>query len=246
MNKISNVIRKRSLKSVSVKIIVVLIFCYIFQTNVSFAQVLQEKAQEREVMKLNDDDYNQLVADKSICKLNAAKETNPPTFSQEEIENNKQKNAKSKSSILISLKEQKLTLLDNEKKIIKIYPISTSKNRLSDISTQDITPQGSFLVGKKIGEDEKNGRVFRQRITTPYIWNSKKELPCALVLTRLIWLWDGSGENNKITNRYIYIHGTNRLKTLGKPASGGCIRMKNEDVVELFSHIQEGESVTIE
>lgn len=34
--------------------------------------------------------------------------------------------------------------------------------------------------------------------------------------------------------RYIDIHGTNEEYKLGTPASHGCIRMSNADVVELF------------
>ena len=33
-------------------------------------------------------------------------------------------------------------------------------------------------------------------------------------------------------NRYIYIHGTPEEGFLGQPASHGCIRMKNTDVIE--------------
>jgi lipoprotein-anchoring transpeptidase ErfK/SrfK len=35
-------------------------------------------------------------------------------------------------------------------------------------------------------------------------------------------------------SRYIYIHGTNRVEDLGRPASGGCVRMDPAEVIELY------------
>ena len=35
-------------------------------------------------------------------------------------------------------------------------------------------------------------------------------------------------------HRYIYLHGTNQEQLLGRPASHGCIRMGNQDIVNLF------------
>ena len=45
--------------------------------------------------------------------------------------------------------------------------------------------------------------------------------------------------------RYIYIHGTPYEKDLGHPASEGCIRMGNRDVIELFNLVSLGTSVFI-
>lgn len=41
------------------------------------------------------------------------------------------------------------------------------------------------------------------------------------------------------------IHGTNEPESIGKHASGGCIRMRNEDVVELYEIIPIGTEVEI-
>jgi lipoprotein-anchoring transpeptidase ErfK/SrfK len=43
----------------------------------------------------------------------------------------------------------------------------------------------------------------------------------------------------------IGIHGTNRPSSIGKDASRGCIRMRNEDIEELFSFISIGTKVFI-
>ena len=61
------------------------------------------------------------------------------------------------------------------------------------------------------------------------------------VLTRVMWL-DGMepgvnrGRGIDSHDRFIYIHGTNQEHLLGRPASHGCIRMSNRDVMELYYH----------
>ena len=45
--------------------------------------------------------------------------------------------------------------------------------------------------------------------------------------------------------RNIYIHGTAEEGLIGTPASIGCVRMKNSDVVELFNLVSIGMIVEI-
>ncbi|MCK5091314.1 MAG: L,D-transpeptidase, partial [Gammaproteobacteria bacterium] len=45
--------------------------------------------------------------------------------------------------------------------------------------------------------------------------------------------------------RYIYIHGTAEEGRIGRPASQGCIRMRNADVIELFDLLDVGTLVNI-
>jgi lipoprotein-anchoring transpeptidase ErfK/SrfK len=45
--------------------------------------------------------------------------------------------------------------------------------------------------------------------------------------------------------RYIYIHGTPDAVALGVPGSHGCIRMHNDDVIELFDQVYPGMPVNI-
>ena len=46
--------------------------------------------------------------------------------------------------------------------------------------------------------------------------------------------------------RFIYIHGTKHEAKIGSPASCGCIRMRNADVVELFDLVDPDTPVIIE
>lgn len=56
---------------------------------------------------------------------------------------------------------------------------------------------------------------------------------------RALYLWQG----NKDT---LYrIHGTNEPWTIGKNVSAGCIRMINEDVIDLYNHTPIGTKVVV-
>lgn len=71
------------------------------------------------------------------------------------------------------------------------------------------------------------------------------------ILTRILWLSGcetGKNRRGKVDSyrRYIYIHGTHEEAKIGSPASHGCIRMGNEDMLDLFDHAATGESVRIQ
>ena len=60
------------------------------------------------------------------------------------------------------------------------------------------------------------------------------------------------GPDNPLGARAIYlgsslyrIHGTNEPSSIGKAASSGCIRMLNQDVTELYAHVQIGALVVV-
>ena len=66
-----------------------------------------------------------------------------------------------------------------------------------------------------------------------------------LILTRILWL-EGLDLNNANTrDRYIYIHGTNQEELIGTPASHGCIRMRNRDIIDLFDQVTTDTEVKI-
>ena len=56
---------------------------------------------------------------------------------------------------------------------------------------------------------------------------------------RALYLWQG----NKDT---LYrIHGTNEPWTIGMNVSAGCIRLLNEDVIDLYNHVPVGVKVVV-
>ena len=88
------------------------------------------------------------------------------------------------------------------------------------------------------------GTIFRSRVPL----KPDDSLPPTedLVMSRILWL-DGLDEHNANTrDRYIYIHGTRHEDKIGTPASCGCVRMRNADVIELFDLVDEGMPVVIE
>jgi lipoprotein-anchoring transpeptidase ErfK/SrfK len=132
----------------------------------------------------------------------------------------------------------------------KEYPVSTSRFGIGNTEGSFKTPPGVHRVAEKYGHDAPSGRVFRDRIDTGEDWpvGAPGE---NLVLSRILRLEgceDGVNRGPGIDSfdRYIYIHGTNNEDSVGTPASHGCVCMKNSDVIDLFTIVQEGAIVLID
>lgn len=146
--------------------------------------------------------------------------------------------------IKVSVSEQRLYLLDHTGGLLKTYPISTSRFGLGSEPDSNFTPLGRFRIVQKIGHGAPPGTIFRSRRAVGQ-WEPGQESAEDHVLTRILWL-DGMEEGNANTfSRYIYIHGTNQEGRLGTPASHGCIRMANAEVIELFDTVELGTEVEI-
>src|SRR5947209_10677585 len=65
------------------------------------------------------------------------------------------------------------------------------------------------------------------------------------IIAHIIWLRGLEAENAHAYYRGIYIHGTPEEKTIGQPASYGCIRMKSSDVSSLYAQLCIGAIVQI-
>ena len=145
--------------------------------------------------------------------------------------------------IVISVKDQKLALLDSEK-LVAIYPVSTSKYGLGDWRGSYRTPLGELEIAQKIGDGMPPGTVFKDRIRTGEI-----VLPNAAgrdpIVSRIIWLRGREPQNANAFGRDIYIHGTPEERNLGLPVSYGCVRMSSNDVIKLYEMVGLGAQVTI-
>jgi len=105
------------------------------------------------------------------------------------------------------------------------------------------TPTGRFRIAERIGEGMPLGTVFKSR--RPIKATKKLLREEDLIMTRILWL-DGLDPRNANTHqRFIYIHGTNHEENIGEPASHGCIRMRNADLVKLFELVERGTPVVI-
>jgi lipoprotein-anchoring transpeptidase ErfK/SrfK len=145
--------------------------------------------------------------------------------------------------LIISIRDQKLMLLENGGRVA-IYPVSTSKYGVGDFLGRMTTPVGYLTVAKKIGDNAPVGAVFHNRRWTGEILqpNAPGRDP---VTTRIIWLSGLEAQNAQAFYRCIYIHGTPEEKTIGRPASYGCVRMKASDIAVLYDQIPVGALVQI-
>ena len=154
--------------------------------------------------------------------------------------------------LFVSIAKQKLYHIKN-KKIITSFIISSSKYGTGNKNGSNKTPLGLHKIKEKYGDKtpingRMVGRIFYGNIAT--IYNDTTKSKTDDVTSRILWL-DGlekgknKGEGIDSYKRYIYIHGTSEEGRLGTPASHGCIRMKNKDVIDLYRRVEVGTLVLI-
>ena len=162
------------------------------------------------------------------------------------------KNTFTEEVIYVSIKKQKLYHIQNNQ-IIKEYIISSSAYGIGSKAGSNKTPIGLHSVREKYGDKTPiNGimvaRVFYGNIATIYDDETKSKTDD--ITSRILWLeglekGKNKGKGIDSFNRYIYIHGTSEEGRLGKPASHGCIRMKNKEVIDLYKLVEVGTLVLI-
>ncbi len=148
-----------------------------------------------------------------------------------------------KPRIEVSVGAQRLKLFDGHR-LLRDWSCSTSKFGLGSTEGSNKTPLGRFEVREKHGAGAECGTIFKSRQPVG-IWRPGMETQSDLVLTRILWLQGLEAENANTFQRYIYIHGTNDEASLGRPASHGCVRMRNREIIELFDLVAEGTPVWI-
>jgi len=114
-------------------------------------------------------------------------------------------------------KSQNVLILKDGEEIVKVYLVSTGEN--------SSTPVGTFKITSKLVDPV----WFSRGIIVP------PESPENVLGTR--WMgFDIPGYG---------IHGTIEPETIGQAVTAGCVRMRNEDVEELYSLIPMGTEVVI-
>ncbi len=118
--------------------------------------------------------------------------------------------------IVVSIPDRKLALIEDER-IVKIYRIAVG-------AKDSPSPSGSFTIAHRIPQPT----YYAPGIVTP------------------------PGPENPLGTRWIGlsvkgfgIHGTNQPRSVGRPASHGCIRMRNGDVEDLFERVRVGDAVEL-
>ncbi|MEH7505846.1 L,D-transpeptidase family protein [Neobacillus drentensis] len=122
--------------------------------------------------------------------------------------------------IIINKKINKLAFYENGK-LVKTYSVATGR-------TSRLTPEGTFYIREKI-------------VNRPYY---KKHIAGGDPRNPLGKRWMGLSKREN--GGYPYgIHGNNNESSIGKYVSGGCIRMHNKEIIELFSKIKTRTKVVI-
>lgn len=97
------------------------------------------------------------------------------------------------------------------------------------------------------------GTVFQRRRCTGEVFGPElaERFPERdWILTRILWLEGlqpgvNRGGDLDTLRRFVYIHGTSDVQRIGMPVSHGCIRMRNDEIIELFDLLTCGISVHI-
>lgn len=158
-----------------------------------------------------------------------------------------------KDVLLVSVGEQKVRHY-RDGRCVREYACSTSKKPPSCIEGSGGTPRGLHEVAEKYGAGEPEGMVFVGRRPKGYRWWEDLTNPGNAeprITSRILWLRGlepglNAGEGIDTYKRYIYFHGTNFTDRIGTPASGGCVLLRDAEMIELFEEISEGASVWIE
>ena len=116
--------------------------------------------------------------------------------------------------IVVSIPDRKLALVEDGR-TIKIYPVAVG-------AAATPSPAGSFTVIARVSHPTWYGPG---KVTPPGARNP------------LGPRWIG------LSRRGYGIHGTSNPRSIGRPASHGCIRMHNADVEELFARVSIGDAV---
>jgi hypothetical protein len=125
-----------------------------------------------------------------------------------------------KQLIIINKKINKLAFYENGE-LVKTYSVATGR-------TSKLTPEGTFYIREKI----KNRPYYKHNIPGGDPRNPLGKR----------WLGLSKQENGG----YPYaIHGNANESSIGKYISGGCIRMHNKEVIQLFSKVNIGAKVVI-
>ena len=155
--------------------------------------------------------------------------------------------APTKYVLTVSVAHQTLSLFEDSQ-FVKKFPCSTSRFGIGQIIGSNRTPLGLHRIAEKIGGGEPAGTVFQSR--QPVGHTSQPEFADAKITTRILWLEGlepgfNQGTNVDSHDRYIYIHGTANQKTIGAPASCGCVHLADADLISLFDLLPAGTLVWI-
>ena len=154
------------------------------------------------------------------------------------------------SYIYIGINRQKLYYV-KKGSLLKIYDVSTAINGAGNDIQSFKTPIGLHEIHEKIGDDLPIGALFKYKqftgdILEIFLDSVPIDSASDAITTRIMTLKGLENGVNFGSSKYdtkyrgIYIHGTTEEGLIGKPASHGCIRMRNTEIIELFNAVNIG------
>ena len=157
------------------------------------------------------------------------------------------------SRLRVDIGRQSLTL-EADCRVLKTWSVSTARNGPGERVDSGCTPRGIHRIRIKIGAGCPLNTVFVGRRPTGEIYS--RALAASYpsrdwILTRILWLTGAEPGFNRggdcdTLRRFVYLHGCPDAEPMGVPASHGCIRMRNADIVDLFGRVDIGTMVVIE
>lgn len=155
-------------------------------------------------------------------------------------------------SLEVDITKQLMTM-SKDGELIRTYLVSTAKNGAGEKINSGQTPRGRHVIRAKIGAHAPENAVFVARRPTGELYTPqlRAQFPDRdWILTRIFWLSGLEPGKNRLGDvdtmrRYIYIHGTPDDVQMGVPGSKGCIRMRNQDIIELFDIVPAGSLINI-
>ncbi len=147
--------------------------------------------------------------------------------------------------LVVRVDQQRLYVLEPGHPVEQ-FPVSTAERGVGSREGSEQTPLGLHRVAQRIGDAAPAGTIFRGRSDTgeiaPILSEPGQRGPGDRITSRILWLEgleEGLNRGGEVDSlaRYIYIHGTDEEGRTGMPASHGCVRMRNQDIVALFPRV---------
>ncbi len=156
------------------------------------------------------------------------------------------------AEMAISLSAQTLWLRQ-QGQVVATYAVSTAKNGAGEQMGSGCTPRGWHRIRAKIGAGLPRGAVLVGRRWTGEIHDAALQAQFPerdWILSRILWLCGEEVGRNRLgacdtQRRFIYLHGCPDGLPMGVPLSHGCVRLTNDDMIDLFARVAVGTRVNI-
>ena len=120
----------------------------------------------------------------------------------------------------------------------RVVVVSIVDRKLAVTEGGNVVAQFQVAVGARVSPSPRGEFAVVNRVANPTYYHRGSVVP--------------SGKDNPIGTRWIGlskkgygIHGTNAPQSIGRAASHGCIRLRNQDMEQLFTMLQVGDLVQI-